>query len=172
MISRTPWNERKFNFEFPVTNFPCIFVRLKGTSPRIEDYIKDLSEEQLLYKPNNKWSIKEHIGHLADIDELHEGRLEDYKNKAAILRPADMTNLKTNQGSHNNTPVSKLLNDFRKARNRFLKHLELLDETALSQSSIHPRLNQPMRIVDMVFFVAEHDDQHLAAIYEIANGFN
>ena len=167
MITKTPWTSRKFNFEFPVSYFPCIFVRLQGTAIRIEDYVKNIPEEQLEYKPGDKWSIKEHIGHLTDLDELHEGRLEDYKNKASALRAADMTNLKTNQANHNSAPISKLLNDFRKARNRFLKHLEALDETELSQSAIHPRLNQPMRIVDMAFFVAEHDDHHLASIKEV-----
>src|SRR5436190_2955669 len=124
MIRKTPWTYRKFNFDFPVTHFPCIFVRLQGTCVRIEDYIKNLSEEQLQFKEPEKWSIKEHIGHLTDLDELHEGRLEDYKNKLETLRAADMTNLKTNEANHNSKPVSKLINDFRKARNQFLKHLE------------------------------------------------
>jgi hypothetical protein len=169
MIAKTPWTSRKFNFDFPVTYFPCIFVRLQGTCVRIEDYIKNLSEEQLESKEPGKWSIKEHIGHLTDLDELHEGRLIDYKNKLPVLRAADMTNLKTNEANHNSKLVSKLVHDFRNARNQFLKHLEMLNESELSQSAIHPRLNQSMRIVDMAFFVAEHDDQHLATISELVS---
>jgi hypothetical protein len=167
MISKTPWTSRKFNFDFPVGYFPVIFARLQGTAARIEEYIKGFSEKQLEYKPGGKWSVKENIGHLTDLDALHEGRLEDYRNKAAILRAADMTNLKTNEANHNATPLSKLLSDFRNARALFLKHLESLDEKALSESAMHPRLNQPMRIVDMAFFVAEHDDNHVASIREI-----
>jgi hypothetical protein len=29
---------------------------------------------------------------------------------------------------------------------------------------LHPRLKMPMRLVDHLFFVAEHDDHHLAII--------
>jgi len=37
----------------------------------------------------------------------------------------------------------------------------------LMYSSLHPRLKTPMRIVDLAYFVAEHDDHHIAAIREI-----
>jgi hypothetical protein len=33
--------------------------------------------------------------------------------------------------------------------------------------AIHPRLNKPMRLVDMLFFQAEHDDYHLARISDL-----
>jgi hypothetical protein len=36
---------------------------------------------------------------------------------------------------------------------------------------LHPRLNQPMRVVDLLFFVAEHDDYHLARISELIREF-
>jgi hypothetical protein len=32
---------------------------------------------------------------------------------------------------------------------------------------LHPRLKQPMRLVDHLYFVAEHDDYHLARIWEM-----
>jgi hypothetical protein len=32
---------------------------------------------------------------------------------------------------------------------------------------LHPRLKQPMRLVDHLYFVAEHDDHHLATIREM-----
>jgi hypothetical protein len=35
----------------------------------------------------------------------------------------------------------------------------------------HPRLNVPMRLVDMIFFQAEHDDFHLARISELIRLF-
>ena len=39
----------------------------------------------------------------------------------------------------------------------------------LSRVALHPRLQQPMSVVDLCFFVAEHDDHHLATIAEIAS---
>ena len=35
------------------------------------------------------------------------------------------------------------------------------------RSMLHPRLQQPMRLVDHLCFVAEHDDHHLARIWEL-----
>ena len=32
---------------------------------------------------------------------------------------------------------------------------------------MHPRLERPMRLIDMMFFHAEHDDYHLARISEL-----
>jgi hypothetical protein len=36
-----------------------------------------------------------------------------------------------------------------------------------NRSLLHPRLKQPMRLVDHLYFVAEHDDHHLARIWEM-----
>jgi hypothetical protein len=36
-----------------------------------------------------------------------------------------------------------------------------------ARSAIHPRLNIPMRLVDFVFFEAEHDDYHFTRINEL-----
>jgi hypothetical protein len=35
------------------------------------------------------------------------------------------------------------------------------------RSMMHPRLKQSMRLVDHLYFVAEHDDHHLAKIWEL-----
>ena len=45
--------------------------------------------------------------------------------------------------------------------------LERLPGEAIARSAHHPRLNQPMRILDLIVFAAEHDDHHLARITEI-----
>ena len=37
----------------------------------------------------------------------------------------------------------------------------------LARTSLHPRLRQPMSVVDLCFFVAEHDDHHLRTIDEL-----
>jgi hypothetical protein len=45
-----------------------------------------------------------------------------------------------------------------------------MDAAALARVATHPRLQQEMSVVDLCFFVAEHDDHHLGAIAEIARG--
>jgi hypothetical protein len=36
------------------------------------------------------------------------------------------------------------------------------------RTGIHPRLKQPMRLIDMCLFVAEHDDHHLMRMTVLA----
>ena len=170
-MEKIKWTERTFNFNFPIGMFPMFFERLKGTPVRIQDLIKNIPENKLEVRLNNKWSIKEHIGHLIDLEELHEGRIEDFNNKLSILRAADMSNKKTYEAFHNNKSIESLILNFRNVREKFCSHLKNKNEADLSVISTHPRLNMPMRLIDMVYFVAEHDDQHLASMREITDSF-
>lgn len=164
MIAQTPWVERKFNFDFPAGLYPGLLERLAGTPARMEEMVDGLSEEMLVKKPLNKWSVKEQIGHLADLDAIHEGRLDDFKAGKEMLRAADMTNAQTNEAHHNAKPVGQLLHNFRIVRNNFVTQLRTVDEKLLVVTAIHPRLKIPMRLVDMIYFCCEHDDHHLAKI--------
>ena len=51
-------------------------------------------------------------------------------------------------------------------RTSFLERLDALDGSDFARSALHPRLNKPMRLYDMLYFHAEHDDYHLATITE------
>ena len=167
MIPQLPWTKRTFNFDFHPGLFPNILERLKGTPARISEMISGPGDQQLTYKTNGKWSIKEHIGHLHDLEELHYGRIDDFLNHASVLRAADMTNKKTNEAGHNSKSIEELIEQFRKSRKEFTERLEQLDEQQVIITSMHPRLNQPMRLVDMMYFTAEHDDHHLAVIRKL-----
>ena len=138
--------------------------RLRGTPVRLMHIASLLSEEQLRKKENGAWSVKEHIGHLLDLEELHEGRIDDFLEGKEILRAADMSNEKTNSADHNSEDLKDLLKSFRDVRNHLVKRFEAIPEYLLNVPRIHPRLNVPMRPVDMALFTAEHDDQHLAIV--------
>jgi hypothetical protein len=167
MLKRTKWVERRFDFNLPVGVFPCVLERLRGTPARLEELTRGLAPEVLTARRGEAWSIQEQVGHLLDLDELHEGRLEDYEQGLDRLRPADMTNRKTYEAGHNAARLSDLLAAFREARASFVARLEALDEEGVSRTALHPRLQQPMRVIDMALFVAEHDDHHLASITEL-----
>jgi uncharacterized damage-inducible protein DinB len=169
-MSQVPtWFERKFEFSFPVELYPNLCARLRGTPARLEDVVGGRSQKLLIKKPQEKWSSQEHAGHLLDLESLWLARVEDYASGSAQLTVADLKNRKTDEANHNARPLQQILTEFRGARERLLKRVGELDATRLARSIPHPRLKTPMRLVDHLFFVAEHDDHHLARIWELLN---
>ena len=162
------WTDRRFTFDLPEALFPVVVERLRGTPARIEEKVRGLSPALLTRRDGDSWSIQEHIGHLLDLDDLHAGRLDDYLAGAAVLRAADMANRKTWEANHNQRPIADLLRELRRERERFVARLDAWDEGLISLTALHPRLNQPLRVIDMAFFTAEHDDHHLTRMTELA----
>ncbi|MBI1803043.1 MAG: DinB family protein [Ignavibacteriae bacterium] len=168
MITQTNWIDRTFNFDFPAGLFPCILERVRGTPSRVKEMVQRYPRNIRTVRMNDGWSIQEHVGHLYDLDELHEGRIDDFLSGVQILRAADMTNRKTYQANHNANSIEAVVHSFKVARARFVQRLETLDDQQITLTAEHPRLKRPMRLVDMVFFVAEHDDHHLARMSALA----
>ncbi len=167
MSERVAWTERTFNFDFPVGLYRELMERLRGTPVRVEELIRSVSADRLTVRPDEGWSIQQNVGHLLDLEELFAGRLDDYDAGIDMLRPADMTNRKTHQADHNDKPIESILIAFAEARAELVRRFESLDPARFGQTAMHPRLNQPMRIVDMMYFQAEHDDYHLARISQL-----
>lgn len=167
-MPKTKWVDRKFEFELLQSEFSKVLNRLKDTPEKIEQLIYSVSPEILTRKIDDGWSIQEHIGHIIDLEELHDGRIDDFINKAKTLRAADMTNKKTREADHNQKEITKLLQKLRTERGKLVNRLGGLDDIVLSYVSMHPRLNQPMRPIDMAQFIAEHDDHHINAIIDLS----
>ena len=161
------WFDRKFEFTFPVEQFPNLYVRLRGAPARLEEITRGVKHESMVRKPEGKWSAQEHAGHLLDLEPLWMSRVEDFVRGGDVLTTADLTNRKTEEANHNGRPLGELLRDFRAARMRLLDRLGSVESSLLSRTMLHPRLQKPMRVVDHLFFVAEHDDHHLAKIWEL-----
>lgn len=164
-----PWFERRFSFEhLGPADFPFLVERLRGAPARVEEKTRALARETLTRRRGEAWSIQEHVGHLIDLDQLHDARLDDYRAGAAALRPADLQNRRTHEAGYNERALESVLETFRRDRARMVARLEGWEERGLLAAAVHPRLQQPMRLVDMLYFVAEHDDHHLAAMTELA----
>jgi len=161
------WFERKFEFTFPVELHPNLCARLRGTPARLEDLVRDVPREVLIRKPGEKWSAQEHAGHLLNLESLWLARVEDFLKDGSALTVADLKNTKTHEANHNAGPIETILSEFRRAREELVQRAESLDPTAISRTKLHPRLKQPMRLVDHLFFAAEHDDHHLAMIWQM-----
>jgi hypothetical protein len=167
-MSKVPiWFERKFEFSIPVELFPNLCARLRGTPARLEETLRNRPHQILTSKPHEKWSAQEHTGHLLDLEPLWLARVEDYVANAGQLTVADLRNRKTGEANHNARPLKQILAEFRDARETLLKFVGELDASLFSRAILHPRLKTPMRFVDHLYFVAEHDDHHLARIWEL-----
>ena len=156
------WFERKFNFEQLSTTPEGLIERLRFTPLRLKEQIKNLSQSQLIQKFENKWSIQENIGHLNDLEPLWHGRILDMLNAEKIMREADLSNKKSHEAGHDEVPVQNILSGFTANRKTLIRLCEENFNSILSASALHPRLMQPMRMIDLLYFVAEHDDHHLA----------
>lgn len=171
MTSIPVWFERKFNFSFSAELFPNICVRLRGTPARLEEMLRAPAREILIMKPaqngKKKWSAQEHAGHLLDLEALWLARVEDFVTGKNQMTAADLQNRKTDAADHNSRRTEEILGQFRAARDTLLRRVERLDASAFSRALPHPRLQTPMRLADHLYFVAEHDDHHLARIWEL-----
>jgi uncharacterized damage-inducible protein DinB len=111
--------------------------------------------------------VQEQAGHLLDLEPLWIARVDDFFALGEMLTAADLTNRKTDEANHNTRDLNELLAEFRAARTRLLDRLAGLQAAAFGRTKLHPRLKQPMRLVDHLYFAAEHDDHHLAKIWEM-----
>jgi uncharacterized damage-inducible protein DinB len=165
------WFSRTFELGLPPDAAPEILYRLRSAPDRLAAAVEGLSPEILTKRSENKWSIQENAGHLFDLESLWDQRLDDYARGAETLHPADLENRKTHEAAHNARPITNILGDFRNARLAIVEKISRMTPAELSRTALHPRLQQPMTVVDLCYFVAEHDDHHLRTIEDLRSSF-
>ena len=163
-IRQRIWFERSFSLGYPVEAFPELLERLRGTPDRLAERMGQFGAEQATHRVADKWSALEHAGHLSDLEPLWSGRVDDLCEGQGDLRAADLENRATWDADHNARTVQDVVLEFRERRAALIRRLEAMTVADLVRSATHPRLLQPMTAMDLCFFVAEHDDHHLAAI--------
>lgn len=161
------WFDRKFTFDMPIWMYPNIVERVRGTPARVEERAQSVTPDILTARDGERWSIQENVGHLWDLESLFIGRLDDFESGRGELRPADLDNTKTHDANHNQGSIETILEGFRAERQRMVDRLDSYDEAFVMRAALHPRLKQPMRVLDLALFVAEHDDHHMARITEV-----
>jgi uncharacterized damage-inducible protein DinB len=166
-MSRIKWTDRQFDFNFPVELYPEMIERVRGTPARLEDLLRTVPAELRTRQEDGRWSMQENAGHLLDLESLFSQRLDEYLAGSTQLHAADMSNRKTYEANHNDVNLDVILNEFRKQRRRISSRLDQLDAEVFGRIALHPRLKVQMRLVDMLYFQAEHDDYHLARISEL-----
>jgi uncharacterized damage-inducible protein DinB len=163
-MRRTNWFERVFPAITDNGLLPGIIERLEGTSARLVEKTKDLPDDFNPQSADGKWSLKKEIGHLPDIESLWFERLQQIIADNPDMKVADLANRKTHEAPHDSKTFGELIAEFKPQREKFVAGLRILKDEDLEKTSLHPRLKTPMKVVDLAFFVAEHDDHHLAQV--------
>jgi uncharacterized damage-inducible protein DinB len=167
-MTQTEWFDRKFP---PITDnglLPNIIERLEGTPGRISGKIASIT-----VFPNSqsigRWSIKKEIGHLLDLETLWLKRTLQIIDNNPHLEVADLTNQRTHEADHDEKDINELVETFKASRQLLVDTLRKMKEEDLNKSALHPRLGTPMKVIDLAYFVAEHDDHHLVKITALSN---
>lgn len=169
-MSTSKWFERKFDFSFEVDEYTTIYQRLQQAPAVLETVLRNIPEQKLTYKPDGNWSIKEHAGHLSVLEPLWRARIQDIIEKKPTLTPTDLNNSATDEAGFNQFDITALLQRFTEERRQTLSLLESINIHDHTHTSLHPRMQQPMRMIDILYFTAEHDDHHITVIREIIKG--
>jgi len=159
-MKRPEWFERNFTFGITPGMLPFLLERLEGTIARLEKKVMGLPDKILSEQPEGKWSIKQHIGHLAEVDEIALKRIDEMLVSTSPMTPAVFEPKQDYTGQS----VSKVLDYFAANRMKNLERYKSLSDFDLRKSSLHPRLKLLMTPVDLAYFDAEHDDHHLVKI--------
>ncbi len=161
-MEKLQWFNRVFNFGAPNGMLPFYLERLQGTIVRVENKVQGISEEILSTRLDNKWSVKENIGHLAEVDHIAGKRIGEMISGISPMSPAVFE-----PRPYYEWPMSKVVEYFKENRIRNIERYAALTSDELERSSEHPRLKVRMTPVDLALFDAEHDDHHLVRINEI-----
>lgn len=171
MSALFPWFERAFPGGYPASLFPNLLSRLRGALPRAKAEAEAVPADLRTEALDGAWSVHVNIGHLTNVESLWWSRLDDFDRGVQVLTPADVTNRRTHEADHDSRSLEHVLGGFGSARGRLIERVQCWSADALERTAQHPRLEQPMRAIDLLLFVAEHDDHHMARIAELRDAF-
>ena len=163
-FDRPLWAQRKFSFVHPPWMLADFVERLRGTLPRLEALIDGLDDSRAQLQLEGKWSIAQNIGHLSDVEELWQERLEDLKEGRKTYTPAVGSRFQELAKRHQERSVAETLDELKARRTRLVDALAQASPELQASLAFHERLQVPMRLVDCAQFYAEHDDHHLIRI--------
>jgi uncharacterized damage-inducible protein DinB len=166
-FDRPPWPQRKFSFVHPPWMLADFVERLRGILPRLDALLLGLDDRHAYAQLEGKWSIAQNIGHLSDVEELWQERLDDLRNKRKAYAPAVGSRFQELAKRHQDRPVAETLEEFSSRRTRLIEALSKASPELQQASAFHERLQIPMRLVDCAQFYAEHDDHHALRIRKL-----
>jgi hypothetical protein len=141
--------------------------RLRGLVPRLDLLLRDVNDDQAHRQVDGKWSIAQNVGHLSDVEELWQERLEDLRQGKKVYTPAVGARFQELAFRHQKQDVQSILAELATRRARLVEAMAKATPDLQKASAFHERLKVPMRLVDCAQFYAEHDDHHCLRIRAI-----
>jgi uncharacterized damage-inducible protein DinB len=170
-FERPSWGERKFSFVHPPWMLADFIERLRGAVPRLRALVLDVNETDAHRQVDGRWSIAQNIGHLADVEELWQERLDDLRSGRKTYTPAVPARFQELAKRHQAIPIEDTIGELEDRRTILVDALANASPELQQASAFHERLQVPMRLVDCSQFYAEHDDHHLLRIRELRSHF-
>jgi hypothetical protein len=163
-FDRPPWAERKFSFVHPPWMLADFIERLRGTVPRLEALVLGVNDADAHRQVAGTWSIAQNIGHLSDVEELWQERLDDLRQGKKTYSPAMGARFQELAKRHQASPIAEIIRELKDRRSLLVDALAKASPELQRASAFHERLQVPMRLVDCAQFYSEHDDHHLLRI--------
>ena len=170
-LERPLWAKRKFLFVHPSWMLADFVERLRGVVPRLVPLLHGVDDATARRQLDGKWSIAQNVGHLSDVEELWQVRLDELRQGRDTYTPANAGYFQDLAQRHHDRPLSATVAELGERRARLVDALANAPADLQRASALHPRLQAPMRLVDCAQFYAEHDDHHLLRIRELLAAF-
>ena len=161
---RPSWSQRKFAFIHPPWMLADFVERLRGVVPRLGPLLEGVTESAAHEQVDGTWSIAQNVGHLADVEELWQERLDDLRTGRATYTPADPARFQALALRHRERALQVIVEELGERRARLVAALAEAPAALQAATAFHQRLQTPMRLVDCAQFYAEHDDHHLLRV--------
>ncbi len=151
------------------TDPAAVLGLLAGNGRDLERLVADLSEDQLAQKPaNGAWSLREHIAHFYDTQELLDTRVERmlkyYDPELTALAVFEQA---TEADRH--PPMARdILAEFLRRRKGSVARLAALPPDHLWRTGRHPEFGQ-ITILRQAAYLAYHEQSHLPEIEGLRN---
>lgn len=163
----TPWIERRMPLGQQTDQLPLLLERLHGTPERLRELMQDLPTDSLRTRAVAAWSMFDHAAHLLLVQQRFHVRVEEYRALCHRLSPLGFDDAYEWLRGQVVREPGDMIEEFRLERSAFIAEVRSLPEGILSHQAEHPCRGPGMRIADALYWLAEHDDHHLACIRAI-----
>jgi len=170
MMRPVPWTRRQLDYGRGVDELPVLIERVRGTTDRLRGLLQHRAPGSLGLRVSGRWSVLDHLGHLLALQDRFEERIADFEAMRPRLSPIDLQHQEVELDGHRLRRPGDMLEEFELKRKAFLRRVMALPAHCLEHASAHPCNGQPMRPMDMLLWIAEHDDHHLATMRALLDG--